>query len=183
MNTGRVLVLAVSALLFGSAVSLASSPANTIDACVMNGSSFIRALETGQSCRGNEKPLSWNAEGPMGPPGATGVPGPSGDPGPAGPPGLSGVGSVRGEAGTLPTGVLRPSVVVSATCPEGKVALSGGATVDMDGAFAVLGSPVVAAGESAPTGWRSFVTTASGAALPSSSRVSATAFAICASAD
>jgi hypothetical protein len=79
--------------------------------------------------------------------------------------------------------VLRPSVNVGATCPAGKFALSGGATLNMDAAFVVLGSPVVPDGGSAPTGWSSFVTTVSGGSLPASSNVVATAYAICASAE
>lgn len=171
MKSGRVLVLAVLALALGSAVASADSNESVISACVDRGSALIRSLEPGDECRKHERPISWNERGPQG------------ERGPAGPPGLSGVELVRGDERTLPTGVLRPSVVVNASCPDGKVALWGGATVDMDGGFVVLGSPVVPDGADAPTGWRSFVTMASGGTLPSSASITATAFVTCASVD
>jgi hypothetical protein len=168
----RTWIFATIALLaLGSAVAYAATEDDQIHACVAEGSALIRSVDTSDQCRKNERALSWNARGP------------EGDPGPAGPPGLSGVELVRGESESLPTGVLRPSVDVSATCPTGKVALSGGATLNMSAAFVVLGSPVVPEGGSAPTGWTSFVTTVSGGALPGSSNVVATAYAICASAE
>jgi hypothetical protein len=167
----RAWILATVALLaLGSAVAYAATEDDRIHACVDNGSALIRSIDPAEDCRKNERPLSWNARGPQG------------EPGPSGPPGLSGVELVRGESEALPTGVLRPSVEVAATCPAGKVALSGGATLDLNAAFVVLGSPVVPEGGSAPTGWSSFVTTVSGGALPASSNIVASAYAICASA-
>jgi hypothetical protein len=168
----RLWILATIVLLaVGSAVAYAATEEDQIHACVAEGSALIRSVDSSDQCRKNERALSWNAKGP------------EGDPGPAGPPGLSGVELVRGESEALPTGVLRPSVDVSATCPAGKVALSGGATLSLSAAFVVLGSPVVPDGGPAPTGWSSFVTTVSGGSLPASSNVVATAFAICASAE
>ena len=167
----RAWIFATIALLgLGSAVAYAATEDDRIHACVGEGSALIRSIDAGDQCRKNERPLSWNTQGP------------AGDPGPAGPPGLSGVELVRGESEALPTGVLRPSVDVGASCPAGKVALSGGATLNMSAAFVVLGSPVVPDDGSAPTGWSSFVTTVSGGSLPASSNVVATAYAICASA-
>lgn len=167
MRTGHVLILAVTMLVLGSAATLAATDGDVIHACVDKGSALIRSLDPGDECRKNERALSWNAAGPAGP---------------SGPPGLSGVEIVRGEGRSLPTGVMRPSVTVSASCPEGKVALSGGATFETNAAFVVLGSPVVG-DDSVPTGWSSFVTTASGGALPASSNIVATPFAICAAAE
>ena len=168
----RLWILATIVLLaVGSAVAYAATEDEQIHACVDKGSALIRSVDPGDQCRKNERQLSWNAQGP------------AGDPGPAGPPGLSGVELVRGESGALPTGVLRPSVSVGATCPAGKFALSGGATLNLDAAFVVLGSPVVPDGGAAPTGWSSFVTTVSGGSLPASSNVVATGYAICASAE
>jgi len=168
----RAWIFATIALLaLGSAVAYAATEDGQINACVDRGSALIRSIDPDDQCRKNERQLSWNMQGP------------AGDPGPAGPPGLSGVEMVRGESGALPTGVLRPSVDVSVTCPAGKVALSGGATLNMHAAFVVLGSPVVPDGGAAPTGWSSYVTTVSGGALPASSSVVATPYAICASAE
>ncbi len=181
MNTGRVLVLAVSALIFGSAMALATT-SDVIFAC-QAGNGSLRVIASGDACRSNESALSWNIQGPAGPAGPAGEPGPTGEPGPAGPPGLAGVELVTGEAAVLPTGVLRPSVVVQVACPDGKVALSGGASLDADGLYTVLASPLVASGSSAPTGWRAYVTTSTGGSLPLSATVTAAAFAVCASAD
>jgi hypothetical protein len=87
---------------------------------------------------------------------------------------------LKGEAKKLPTGVFGPNVTVTATCPDGKLAFSGGATLNTAGAFVVTGSPVVPADRTVATGWSSYVTTASGGSLPGTSNVVATAFVICA---
>ena len=167
----------------GFTVANAATDDPLIRACVENGSALIRSIDPGDSCRKNERAITWNVSGPRGDPGPAGPAGPTGSPGPAGvqgPPGLSGVELVRGEAKKLPTGVFGPNVTVTATCPAGKVALSGGATLNLNSGMSVLASPVVPADLSAPTGWSSFVATASGGSLPGSANVVATAYAICA---
>jgi hypothetical protein len=162
---------AVALFALGSTAIQAVTQETVINACVDKGSALIRSIDPGDECRKNERAISWNVQGPQG------------DPGPAGPPGLSGVEMVVGEAKKLPTGVLGPNVTVSAACPEGKVALSGGATANVKAAVVMLGSPVVPAGDLAPTGWTTYVTMASGGALPASANIVATAYAMCASAD
>ncbi len=176
----------IALVAFGLTVANAATDEPVIKACVEPGSALLRSVDLGDSCRKNERPLTWNVSGPQGDPGPSGLPGPSGAPGPSGPPGiqgppgLSGVELVRGEAKKLPTGVFGPNVTVTAACPTGKVALSGGATLNLSGGFLVLGSPVVPADLSAPTGWSAYVATASGGSLPGSANIVATAYAICA---
>jgi hypothetical protein len=171
---------------FGVAIANAATDEPVIRACVENGSALIRSIDASDTCRKNERALTWNVSGPQGEPGpsgapgASGAPGPSGSPGVQGPPGLSGVEMVRGDAKKLPTGVFGPNVTVAATCPVGKIALSGGATLTSSGGFVVVASPVVAAGATVPTAWSSYVATASGGSLPGSANIVATAYAICA---
>jgi hypothetical protein len=47
---------------------------------------YLRVVDTDakEHCTANEKPLTWNQRGPIGPKGDTGPKGPKGDPGPAG---------------------------------------------------------------------------------------------------
>lgn len=165
------IVAMLAMLVLGSTVMHAVTEDTVIRACVENGNALFRFVELGEDCRKNERAISWGMKGPQGEPGPAGK---------DGAPGLSGVEMVSGTAMKLPTGVLAPNVTVNATCPAGKVALSGGATLSRSGAFVVLGSPVVAAGQSAPTGWSSYVTLASGGALPGAANIVATAYAICA---
>ena len=95
-------------------------------------------------------------------------------------PGLSGIELMVNTLDTqqLRNGVNAPSVTVTASCPTGKVALSGGASMSQNGGFTILSKPVVVAGQA--VGWQSFVTTSSGNALPIGSNVTATPYVVCA---
>jgi hypothetical protein len=73
------LVLAVAAgmaLSAGIGVASGAIPSSngTINACQakVGGFRYLRLLDTGESCRGGEKPLTWNQKGPAGPPGPAG---------------------------------------------------------------------------------------------------------------
>ena len=70
--------------------ALASSGGGAISACASRRTGTLRIATT---CRRGERAVSWNQQGPTGPPGSAGPagsPGPVGSPGPAGPPGLTG---------------------------------------------------------------------------------------------
>jgi hypothetical protein len=73
----RLLIALSVALLF---LPLAGT-AQVIHGCVKNNGS-LRIVASSSSCSGNETPLSWNAQGPQGVPGADGEPGAQGPPGP-----------------------------------------------------------------------------------------------------
>jgi hypothetical protein len=73
-----------------------------------------------------------------------------------------------------------PSLTVS--CPTGKVALSGGAQVDVYFAGTLVlrtSAPVVSSG--LPVGWFAVVTTTNGASIPSTWQATLTVSAVCAS--
>jgi hypothetical protein len=115
--------------------------------------------------------------------GATGAKGDKGDPGPQGPAGLVNVVLVYGSTSALPTGVLSPHVWVVATCPDGSLAVGGGASVAPAGPYVVQDAPYVDAGASGATGWSAYVQTASGGTLPRSAQISVTGYAMCAQLD
>jgi hypothetical protein len=135
----------------------------------------LRVVESGESCRSYETALSWNQEGPkgdpgppgpkgdpclssdpacvgpQGEPGAPGEPGDPGDPGLPGPPGVSGYEVVTTRAPSNGSA----SMAASALCPEGKVAIGGGATAQTDGTSRVFLYATGPAGEedAPPNGW------------------------------
>jgi hypothetical protein len=85
---------------------------------------------------------------------------------------------VYGETAQFPTGVSNPKVVVTATCPTGHVAISGGAYVSMSANFFVQ---TMAGTETVPTSWRSWVSVTGGGVLPAGTVITATAYAVCVS--
>jgi hypothetical protein len=72
-------VLAVTAGI-GVATGAIPSSDGKINACQakVSGFRYLRLLDSGESCRGGEKPLSWNQKGPAGPPGPAGPKGSGG---------------------------------------------------------------------------------------------------------
>jgi hypothetical protein len=107
-----------------------------IHACVKaNGA--LRIIDAADICDANENPLDWNIEGVQGPagpegpmglpglPGAPGAPGVDGADGPAGPSGVSG----RETVWSTEFWVFAVEHTHSVPCPDGKVALGGGADV------------------------------------------------------
>jgi hypothetical protein len=125
------------------------------------------------------------APGPIGPTGGIGATGATGTAGPSGAqgaPGLSGVQLVTGE--TKPFPGLYFVIVVNVSCPAGKVALSGGATVtDPKGpvysGYVVESWPTPLGTTGAPTGWTGSAWTPSIGVL---TNTNVTAWAVCASA-
>jgi hypothetical protein len=86
-STRTVLLLAtVGAVIIGTGVATGAIPGadGTITACYNARDGAVRVIdgESGATCAGNERKLSWNQRGPAGPPGAKGD---KGDPGPQGP--------------------------------------------------------------------------------------------------
>ena len=66
-------------------ISFAAIPGadGTISGCYKKATKVLRVVnaEAGQTCRSDERPISWNQEGPPGPSGSPGVPGDPGTPG------------------------------------------------------------------------------------------------------
>ena len=125
-----VLVLA----LVGGTVAYAQST-TVYSGCVTKSTGVLRIVPTGNTCKSNEYPISWNQVGPQGP---AGVAGPQGEPGPAGPAGADGEDGAVGPAG--PQGPAGPAG------PEGPQGPAGA-----DGAVGPAG-PQGPAGPEGPQG-------------------------------
>lgn len=142
-------VIGVLALAVGTAVGAAGiayaaipDPSGQIHGCVSQLTGTLRVIDpsTGAKCGVLENPLTFSHQGPQGPVGAQGPTGAQGLQGPAGAPGATGPQGPAGAAGVSgfqivrvdgnPTNAESESVV--ATCPAGKQAISGGATVGLD---------------------------------------------------
>ena len=123
----------------------------TITAChaKVSGVRYLRLIDkqAGESCKAQEKLLTWNQKGPKGDPGPKGDRGPKGDPGP---PGASGLGkvTVRTAGEVVPA---RGEAQVRASCLSGERATGGGFVVVNDDAdVRVLSSSTDV---NAPTSW------------------------------
>ncbi|MEX2599323.1 MAG: type VI secretion system tube protein TssD [Dehalococcoidia bacterium] len=85
-SLARLLVVAAIAIaaLGGAGLAWTAAQAQTADeqvhACVSS-SGNVRIVESGDSCRRNETPVSWNTQGSAGTPGEDGAPGPQGETG------------------------------------------------------------------------------------------------------
>jgi hypothetical protein len=143
-------VLGVAAVLVLGVASAAQSEteAAAVNGCVNKTTGAIRILldTDPKVCSSQETLLTWNVEGPQGPPGPAGppgaagpkgdqgVPGPQGAQGPQGVPGPQGIPGVSGFQ--VVTSNSAPSAanlqVHTATCPAGKKAISGGAFPILD---------------------------------------------------
>ena len=129
MKKLHVIVAAVAFLAVAAGVGYASIPSSsgTISACRDN-KGVLRVIdaEAGQTCANNQQLLTWNQQGPAGPPG---------------PAGISGYETVIASADT--NGDNEATATVQ--CPPGKVILGGGANIhdaDSDGvAFLVDSMP------------------------------------------
>jgi Collagen triple helix repeat (20 copies) len=89
-------VLAGTASFTALATSNGVIESAVIQACSAKGSGLLRVVSAPSKCRKHEIPISWNVQGPAGPPG---VPGPKGDQGPAGSMGPAGPQGPQGEKG------------------------------------------------------------------------------------
>jgi Phage Tail Collar Domain/Collagen triple helix repeat (20 copies) len=125
---------------------------SVIQACKQNGTGKLRVVTSAASCKANEKPLSWNVEGPAGPPGPPGLPGPpgatgatgaTGPTGDAGPTGATGPPGATGPAGPDPTADLfvsgfgtntnNAAAANGETCTLGQILLSASPEVTVGG--------------------------------------------------
>ena len=75
---GRIVTILVG---FVSFLLVSSASAQEIDACVKINGGALRIVNDPSGCLQSEMPLSWNLQGPPGPPGPMGEPGPTGEPG------------------------------------------------------------------------------------------------------
>ena len=130
----RRLLLAALPLVLVAGVALAAQPGGRrpnnalINACAKKKDGRLRIVAPNASCRRNELPLAWNAQGPAGPAGAAGKAGATGPAGPAGPPGPAGA---KGEAGARgPTGAAGPA---GPTGPQGPPGAGLGSLESLNG--------------------------------------------------
>src|SRR5262245_66233094 len=73
--------LGLALLMVPIALHAATTP-SVLEACVNPGNGNMRLVDSSTACHNNETRVTWNVEGPAGPPGE---PGPTGSPGPPGP--------------------------------------------------------------------------------------------------
>lgn len=125
--------IALAAVVAGSfAYAAIPSTNGVISACKdAKGSLKVIDAEAGQACSGNQQLLTWNEQGPAGPPGPAGPSGPKGDTGPAGttgpagPAGADGVGGYQVVAQTTATNS-NSTKFINVSCPSGKKPVGGG---------------------------------------------------------
>ena len=174
VRPGLVLIggpgLALSALVVGAHPGPVTS--QVVHGCIMNPltgvpTPLLVLPNATAACPSGYTALDWNAVGPQGPAGPVGAAGPAGLQGlqgPKGDPGSQGAQGPIGPAG--PSGSFAGATVVSATatttasvsCPEGKVAISGGVRQSSGGGSQEFIELVPigpgGTGSSPPTGYR-----------------------------
>lgn len=138
----RILTVAAftGALVLTATAATASIPSDNgvIHGCLQpNNGNITRVVdaEAGQTCASNETPLNWSQTGPQGPAGEAGSTGPQGETGPAGaqgPAGAPGVSGYEVVVATLSPVPTNQQLTVTATCPTGKIAISGGQELLLD---------------------------------------------------
>lgn len=102
------LVALVGSTTLAAGASESAREGGIITGCQKSGKSFLRIVIDASKCRGNERVVQWNIQGPagpagpagaMGPAGAIGPAGPAGPGGPAGPAGATGPAGAKGDKG------------------------------------------------------------------------------------
>lgn len=88
IGTGAA-VLALAGAAYAGLTALTAT--EVITACKSSSNGQVRLVDDASECRGQEVAVTWNADGPQGPPGQQGPPGAQGPPGPPGPGGGSGL--------------------------------------------------------------------------------------------
>jgi hypothetical protein len=146
----KAVVLAGLAVGGGAAVATGaiSGQGKVVNGCYAKSTGALRMIvakpATSKGCKASERALSWNQQGPQGDAGPSGAAGPKGDTGATGPTGPKGDTGVTGGVGppappgsggsglsgyqivTATSDLPIRDVEAAATCPNGKVAVSGG---------------------------------------------------------
>src|SRR4051794_10472909 len=91
--------LALVIALGGVGIASITGSDGVINACYAKKSGAVRVVKAGKKCAKGEKPISWNQQGPQGPPGAQGAPGAQGTPGAQGVAGTNGANGIDGSPG------------------------------------------------------------------------------------
>ena len=105
------------------ALTTGGDSSTTYYACVQLSTGGVRMVPTGNSCKSNEYPITWNQVGPQGAVGPAGPVGPQGEVGPAGPVGPVGA---QGEIGPMgPAGPVGAQGEVGPAGPVGPVGPQG----------------------------------------------------------
>lgn len=100
-RSGKLVLVCGAALMVQGSVG-AQEDGGRVRACVHNGNGDVRIVGPGESCRNNERAVSWSIRGPQGVAGEVGAPGLQGMQGPqgvAGPQGLTGLEGPQGATG------------------------------------------------------------------------------------
>ena len=126
-------IVAVAALGGGGLVAAAASrndgSPSVIKACANRSNGKLRLAGPAGSCKSHERAISWNVQGPAGPPGPAGAPGPAGPAGatgPAGPGGPTGPAGPAGPAGAKgPTGPAGANGQPGPAGPQGPAGAAG----------------------------------------------------------
>jgi lamin tail-like protein/collagen triple helix repeat protein len=162
---GRAIVIAgLTVIAFASTTTLAGAGARAdgvIVACQKPGKGFLRVVKSASDCKRNERIVTWNEQGPAGPPGPAGpagaqgpagAPGPQGPAGPAGPPGPKGDAGAAGATGPAgPAGAQGPAGSPGPAGPQGPpgaaslAALDGSACTRFDAAAGTVDVVVTSA--------------------------------------
>jgi hypothetical protein len=128
----KTILIALGALLICAGVSGAAlkDGGAVYRGCVDKTNGTLRVSDT---CRTDERAITWNETGPAGPQGEAGLPGPQGPKGDTGPQGPAGVVSLQSLAGTACTRHDGTSAIVSVTvAADDSIALSCGASTAAD---------------------------------------------------
>jgi hypothetical protein len=104
-------------------------PSGVIHGCAPRHGGSLSVVKSGKRCGHGQVAINFNQKGPQGSRGAQGIQGPKGDTGGQGAPGTSGYQMVTSQVG--PNTV--QDKVGTATCPAGKIAISGGVDNDATG--------------------------------------------------
>lgn len=133
--------------LAGTAYATVPGGDGVIHGCYAKSGGTLRVIDASvTSCKSGETALNWDQHGqpgPQGPQGEPGPAGPQGEPGaPGAPGGLSGY-EIVSEISETNSADFKTQVV---NCPSGKVPVGGGAQTNAEGAVAVTGSDIAAAG-------------------------------------
>ncbi len=135
-----------------------------VHGCVQQSSRIVKIVGADEACPPSYEALDWSITGPPGPAGPAGPAGPQGPEGPQGPAGPSGVSGYEVVTVCSPAdcgGNVNDTKAAIASCPAGKKAIGGGASVDILPVVALNTSVPFPQGSPAPTGWlaRAYETT------------------------